>query len=160
MLTVKYVLRSSLYSFHINTYIHACMHKMLQNYNARMEKTGRPVSPHISMYQFPIVVFSSGINRVTGVLMTFGAASLGTVELVAGSGSALHLMETIGSSNAAVAYTFKFGTAFHILYHYAGGVRHHLWDVYPGLLTNEKAEQSAYLLMGVSTAASVGCAFL
>ena len=92
--------------------------------------------------------------------MTLGASTLGTVELVGGSGSALQLMELIGSSPAVVAYTFKFGTAFHILYHYAGGVRHHLWDLYPSMLTNVKAEQSAYVLMGVSTAASVGCAFL
>jgi succinate dehydrogenase (ubiquinone) cytochrome b560 subunit len=125
-----------------------------------MEKTGRPVSPHVSMYQFPIVVVSSGMNRVTGVLLTLACATLGTVEVLAGSGGALHLMEAIGSSHPVVAYTFKFGAAFNILYHYAGGVRHNLWDLYPSLLTNVKAEQSAYLLIGVSTVASVGCVFL
>lgn len=125
-----------------------------------MEKTGRPISPHITLYEFPIVVFSSGINRVTGVLMTFGAGGLGAVEIFGGSGSALHLMEVIGSQHYAVASFFKFGVSFNILYHYAGGMRHLVWDHLPDLLTNEKSEQSAYFLMGGVTLASVGLALM
>ncbi len=36
-------------------------------YTERQDHTGRPVSPHVTTYAFPVVAISSIINRVTGV---------------------------------------------------------------------------------------------
>lgn len=68
-----------------------------------MKKTGRPVSPHVTIYAFPVGAISSITNRVTGVALSFGAAGLGAIEIVAGSGSSLELMQTIGSQGFVVA---------------------------------------------------------
>ena len=53
-----------------------------------MKKTGRPVSPHVTIYAFPMAAVSSITNRVTGVALSVGCGALGAVELVGGGGTA------------------------------------------------------------------------
>lgn len=89
-----------------------------------MKKTGRPVSPHVTIYAFPITAISSIANRATGMCLSFGCLGLGVVEMGYGSGSALSLMETLGSSSFLIAGPAKFCVAFPFAYHYLGGVRH------------------------------------
>ena len=115
-----------------------------------MKKTGRPVSPHVTIYAFPITAISSIANRITGMALSFGCLGLGMVEMVNGSGAALSLMETIGSSSFLIAGPAKFAVAFPFTYHYLGGVRHWVWDRNPEMLTNDDTEKSAYALMGTS----------
>ena len=125
-----------------------------------MKETGRPVSPHVTIYAFPIGAVSSITNRVTGVALSFGAAGLGAIELLGGSGTALSLMQTIGSSGFVIASGAKFAVAFPIVYHYGGAIRHFLWDQTPDYLTNVDVEKSSYALFGISTAISVGLMFV
>lgn len=68
-----------------------------------MKKTGRPVSPHVTIYAFPAAALSSITNRVTGCELAFGAAGLGALEILGGSGTALELMQTIGSQGFLIA---------------------------------------------------------
>jgi len=44
------------------------------SYTERMNATGRPVSPHVTIYAFPAISISSITVRVTGVLLCAGAA--------------------------------------------------------------------------------------
>eukprot|EP00980_Cylindrotheca_fusiformis_P005729 scaffold1194_cov127-Cylindrotheca_fusiformis.AAC.6 len=113
-----------------------------------MKQTGRPVSPHVSIYAFPIAAISSITNRVTGIMLAFGAAGLGSIEIVAGPGSALSLMQTIGSQGFFIAAPAKFAVSFPLVYHYAGACRHFAWDYFPDYLTNPDTEKSSYALMG------------
>ena len=39
-------------------------------YTERQAKLNRPVSPHVTIYAFPIVSISSITNRVTGVMLS------------------------------------------------------------------------------------------
>mmetsp|Transcript_17215 Transcript_17215/g.47686 ORF Transcript_17215/g.47686 Transcript_17215/m.47686 type:complete len:188 (-) Transcript_17215:147-710(-) len=126
------------------------------NYNERMKKTGRPVSPHVAIYTFPISAITSILNRVTGVTLSFGCLGLGAIELVGGSGSSLHLMEAIGSSSLLLAAPAKLAVAFPMVYHYGGGIRHMMWDNMPDKLTTEQVEQSSYVLLGASGVVSLG----
>ena len=105
-----------------------------ENYSARMAATHRPVSPHVTIYSFPAAALSSITVRVTGCLLSFGAAGLGAAEIVGGSGAALDLMSAIGSGaigGGAVAAGAKFSVAFPFVYHYLGGLRHWAWDNKP-----------------------------
>ena len=43
-----------------------------ETYTEKMAKTGRPVSPHVEIYAFPIVALSSITTRITGVALTVG----------------------------------------------------------------------------------------
>merc|ERR1712154_168346 len=83
-----------------------------QNYSERMAKSGRPVSPHVTIYSFPITALTSITNRATGCALTFGAAGLGALELYGGSGAAMSLMHDIASTGPIVATGAKFSVAF------------------------------------------------
>ncbi|CAJ1953702.1 unnamed protein product [Cylindrotheca closterium] len=130
------------------------------NYTNRMKQTGRPVSPHVTIYTFPVTAISSITNRVTGVAMALGAAGLGTVEILGGSGTALSLMETIGSQGFLIAAPAKFAVAFPVVYHYSGALRHFAWDYKPDMLTNVDAEKSSWALIGGATVVSGIAMFL
>jgi len=120
------------------------------NYNARQSKTGRPVSPHVAIYSFPICALASITTRVTGVMLSFGAAGLGLVEIVGGGGAAAGLAAEIAASGGVVAAGAKFAVAWPVAYHYLGGVRHMVWDNAPEMLTNVDVEKTSYALIGSS----------
>ena len=42
-------------------------------YTEKMNKTGRPVSPHVTIYAWPTIAISSIMVRLTGVALTVGA---------------------------------------------------------------------------------------
>jgi succinate dehydrogenase (ubiquinone) cytochrome b560 subunit len=42
------------------------------SYTERQTKLGRPVSPHVTVYKFPVAALSSIANRVTGVGLSAG----------------------------------------------------------------------------------------
>eukprot|EP00579_Thalassiosira_antarctica_P032123 CAMPEP_0202001664 /NCGR_PEP_ID=MMETSP0905-20130828/7709_1 /ASSEMBLY_ACC=CAM_ASM_000554 /TAXON_ID=420261 /ORGANISM="Thalassiosira antarctica, Strain CCMP982" /LENGTH=178 /DNA_ID=CAMNT_0048558405 /DNA_START=130 /DNA_END=666 /DNA_ORIENTATION=- len=124
-----------------------------ENYSSRMAATQRPVSPHVTIYSFPISSLASITTRVTGITLSFGAAGLGLVEIVGGNGAALGLMETIGSGDVGgglVVAGAKVAVAFPFVYHYLGGLRHLVWDNKPEMLTNLGVEKTSYILIGAS----------
>jgi succinate dehydrogenase (ubiquinone) cytochrome b560 subunit len=131
-----------------------------QNYNERMTKTNRPVSPHVSIYSFPIAALTSITIRISGVALTFGAAGVGALEIVGGNGAALSLMQDIAAVGPVVCAGAKFCVAFPMVYHYLGGVRHVAWDHYPELLNNIGVEKASYVLAGSSLVLSTGLALM
>lgn len=123
--------------------------------------TGRPVSPHVTIYQFPIAALTSITIRVTGCALTFGAAGVGLVEILAGNGAALGLMQDIaGTGYPVVTAAAKFSVAFPCVYHYLGGVRHLMWDNFPDMLTNVDVKKASYALVGSSLLVSIGFVFV
>lgn len=124
-----------------------------------MNQTGRPVSPHVAVFAFPVTAISSITGRLTGVAMSVGAAGLGSMELLGGSGTALAFMESLGSSGFLLSSGAKFCVGFPIVYHYGVAIRHIIWDFYPDLLENEKNEKSSYALFGGATLISLGLMF-
>lgn len=131
-----------------------------ENYTERMNSTKRPVSPHVTIYSFPITALTSIANRVTGLALSIGAAGLGTVELVGGSGASFALMQEIAATGAIVGGVAKFSVAFPCTYHYLGGLRHLLWDKNPDMLTTSEVANASYALIGSSTALSLGLLFV
>jgi succinate dehydrogenase (ubiquinone) cytochrome b560 subunit len=125
-----------------------------------MKETGRPVSPHVTIYAFPMAALSSITNRVTGIAMAVGCFSLGSIEIIGGSGAALQLVHMVGSSGMLVATGAKFAVAFPITYHYLGGLRHLMWDNKPDMLTNSDVEKSSYYLFGTAAAIATGASFI
>jgi len=131
-----------------------------ENYSHRMNKTGRPVSPHVTIYQFPVAALTSICIRVTGCALTFGSAGVGAVELIAGNGAAMGLMQDIAETGPVFSSLAKFSVAFPCVYHYLGGVRHLMWDNFPDMLTNVDVAKASYVLVGSSLVASIGFVFV
>lgn len=102
---------------------------------------------------------SSITNRVTGCILSFGAAGLATAEIVGGAGTSMWIMQWIGSQGFLVASAAKFSVAFPIVYHYGGAIRHFWWDAKPEMLEMTDVEKSSYILFGGSTLISAGFMF-
>jgi succinate dehydrogenase (ubiquinone) cytochrome b560 subunit len=130
------------------------------NYTSRMKNSGRPVSPHVTVYNFPIAAVASITNRVTGCVLSFGALGLGAAELLGGSGSALYIMQFVGSQGMLISAGSKFAISFPIVYHYGGGLRHLMWDQYPEMLTNTDVAKSSYQLFAGSALISGALMFM
>ena len=113
-------------------------------------QTQRPVSPHVTIYSFPVCALSSITTRVTGCALSFGGAGLGLVEIIGGNGAALELMSTIGGGGVMIGGVAKFSVAFPFIYHYLGALRHLVWDNSPEMLTNVDVEKASYALVGSS----------
>jgi succinate dehydrogenase (ubiquinone) cytochrome b560 subunit len=90
--------------------------------------------------------------------LSMGAAGLGCAEIVGGSGTALSLMQTVGSSGMILTAVAKFSVSVPIVYHYAGALRHLGWDSKPDYLTLDFVEKSSYYLFGGSLAVCGGLA--
>merc|ERR1719263_2486462 len=55
------------------------------SYSERMDKTGRPISPHVFIYRFPMIALSSITVRITGILASAGLFAVGGAVLYKGS---------------------------------------------------------------------------
>lgn len=122
-----------------------------------MNRTGRPVSPHVTIYALPVAAFASITTRVTGVMLSFGAFGVGGLDLVAGPGSSLAIMESIASQGMLVSAPAKLLVAFPLVYHSLGAFRHFVWDYFPDrLLNNEDVAKSSIALFGSAGLISLG----
>jgi len=128
-----------------------------QNYTDRMNRTGRPVSPHVTIYALPVAAIASIATRITGVLLSFGSLGVGAADLVAGPGTSLAIMQTLGSSGIIIGSTAKLAVAFPLVYHSLGALRHFIWDFFPDkYLNNDDVPKSSAFLIGSSTVISLG----
>jgi succinate dehydrogenase (ubiquinone) cytochrome b560 subunit len=153
-----------------------------ETYTQRQNKTGRPVSPHVTIYRFPIAAVSSVLNRGTGMALTAGEDAdqfsqtipfqltyfkLNDSQGVAGIGGLTlagidvpALMTFIGNY-PLVGMVGKFAVAFPLSYHYLGGLRHVIWDYYPEkTLNNDDVEKSSYAIIAAATVIGAGAALV
>ena len=125
-----------------------------------MNRTGRPVSPHVTIYALPVAAVASITTRITGVLLSFGAFGIGAVDLVGGAGASLAIMEGIGSSGVLIAAPAKFAVGFPLVYHSLGALRHFVWDFFPDkYLNNVDVSKSSIALFGSAGFISLGLVF-
>jgi len=118
-----------------------------QTYSERMAAKGLPVSPHVTIYAFPVVALSSITVRITGVLLSVGCTGIAGGALVGADVPAM--MSTLGDMGA-LGYLAKFSVAFPVSYHFLGGCRHAVWDHMPEYVQNGAVEQASWALFGGS----------
>ena len=119
-----------------------------------MSDTKSPLSPHLSIYRWPITMTLSILHRVTGVAMSVGLIVLCAWLMSAAAGAAdyervVSLLSTIIGKLMLIGFSFAF------FFHLANGVRHLVWDVGYGF-EKYQANASAWfvlLLAGGMTAA-------
>lgn len=127
----------------------------------------RPLSPDVLEidgksvhYKFPWGAISSIMNRGTGVALSVGFTAAGYVALTGDLPSVLVLVR---NEYPALAVLAKFSISFPLVYHYLGGIRHVVWDLYPignqadknSLLELDRVELSSKVIVGASLATSV-----
>ena len=125
-------------------------------YSEQQLAKGRPVSPHVTIYAFPIVAISSITVRITGVVLTVGASGVGLLSFVHPDVS--RLLCELG--NSPVGPLAKFCVAFPLLYHWLGGVRHTMWDKMPETVNNKAVEQSSYAIFAAGLTGALGASLI
>ena len=127
-----------------------------ESYSARMKKTGRPVSPHVTIYAFPAAALSSITVRVTGCLLSAGLFGIAGASLV-GADAASMMASIGGSSLGPVA---KFSVAFPLTYHFGGALRHYIWDNNPDMIQNDQVRLHSIILFASAGVTSLGFAMM
>ncbi|PWN92051.1 hypothetical protein FA10DRAFT_81892 [Acaromyces ingoldii] len=94
----------------------------------------RPVSPHLTIYKYPINMWMSGMNRGTGLVASLGlyGAGLAYLALPLLGVDVTHLTPSLVGLVSGLSLWFKLtaktALAFPIVYHSVNGVRHLVWD--------------------------------
>ena len=118
-----------------------------------MSNTERPLSPHLSIYRWPITMTLSILHRGTGLAMAVGflvlaawlaSAAAGTVEY----GDFMALMSTL------IVRVLLIGWSFAFFYHLANGIRPLVWDTGRGL-EKQQATRSAWFVLGAAIVATI-----
>lgn len=108
------------------------------------------ISPHVTIYKFPITAISSIANRITGLTLTGLFVSSGMLSLCN-----IDPIDQYQKCNSIVKRMINYSFVTPSVYHTLGGVRHFVWDKYPSLMTNTKVSQSSYFLFGSTLIMSV-----
>jgi succinate dehydrogenase / fumarate reductase cytochrome b subunit len=87
----------------------------------------RPLSPHLQIYRWQIVMALSILHRVTGIGLTLGLAAL-SVWLMAIAGGEASYATAMHLLASPLGLLFLLGWTFAFFYHLMNGVRHLCWD--------------------------------
>ena len=87
----------------------------------------RPLSPHLQIWRFHITMAASITHRITGTALYFGSFLI-TAWIVALATNAewYSVIESVISAWYGQVILFLWAVA--VLYHFANGIRHLLWD--------------------------------
>ena len=112
-----------------------------------MSNHGRPLSPHISIYRWPITMVLSILHRATGIAMSLGLIVLVAWLFDAASGPESYavfqsVMGSLIGKLLLIAWSFAF------FYHLSNGVRHLVWDTGRGMEKDEANRSSWVVLVG------------
>jgi len=112
-----------------------------------MSNHGRPLSPHISIYRWPITMVLSILHRATGVALSVGFIVLVAWLFDAASGpEAYAVFQSLMGS--LIGKLFLIGWSFAFFFHLCNGARHLLWDTGRGMEMSQANLSSWLILIG------------
>ena len=103
------------------------------------------LSPHVTIYKFPITAISSITNRITGVYLS-------SVFILCGFShfSKFDLYNEYNNLERNYKRLINYSLIFPINFHTLGGIRHFIWDKYPKYLQNSLVKKSSIGLFATS----------
>lgn len=117
-----------------------------------MSDSGRPLSPHLSIYRWPITMVLSILHRMTGVAMSIGLVVLAAWLMQAAAGPEAYLRFTTAMSGV-IGKLFLVGWSFAFFFHAANGIRHLAWDTGHGFEKRD-ADRSSWIVVGFAAIAT------
>ncbi|MCH7537393.1 MAG: succinate dehydrogenase, cytochrome b556 subunit [Proteobacteria bacterium] len=93
-----------------------------------MSNNGRPLSPHLSIYRWPITMTLSILHRVTGVGLSVGFAVWAAWLFGAMLGAEAYA-GVIAMLGTVVGKVLLIGWSFAFFFHLSNGIRHLVWDM-------------------------------
>jgi succinate dehydrogenase / fumarate reductase cytochrome b subunit len=118
-----------------------------------MNDSGRPLSPHLSVYRWPITMTLSILHRATGAGLAVGFAVL-AMWLLSLATSEERYLAMNDLLQTRIGCLLLIGWSFAFFFHLANGVRHLFWDVGRGF-EKSQANASAWFVILLSLALTV-----
>lgn len=93
-----------------------------------MSQHERPLSPHLSIYRWPVTMTVSILHRATGLALSAGFVvfCLWLYDAAAGAEAYARFM---ACADTLLGKLFFIGVSFAFFLHLANGIRHLVWDV-------------------------------
>jgi succinate dehydrogenase / fumarate reductase cytochrome b subunit len=113
-----------------------------------MNPNDRPLSPHLSIYRWPVTMVSSILHRATGIAMSVGFILFSFWLADAASGPDAYAV-FVGAVGSTLGCILLVGWSWAFFYHLANGIRHLVWDTGRGL-EKEQATASAWFVIVAS----------
>ena len=110
-----------------------------------MSNNGRPLSPHLSIYRWPITMTMSILHRATGVAMSVGFIVLAGWLLDAAIGAETYAA-MMSYLDTFVGKALFIGWSFAFFFHLSNGMRHLVWDFGRGF-EKPQANASAWFVL-------------
>ena len=113
-----------------------------------MTNHDRPLSPHISIYRWPITMVLSIMHRISGIAMSVGLIALVAwlYDAAAGPDAYAVFASVMGSTLGKLMLV---GWSLAFFYHLSNGVRHLFWDMGRGF-EKEQANRSSWWVLIVT----------
>jgi succinate dehydrogenase / fumarate reductase cytochrome b subunit len=115
-----------------------------------MNNHDRPLSPHLSIYRWPINMATSILHRATGVAMAVGLIVFVGWLFDAASGPDVYAM-FFSAMDTTIGCALLIGWSYAFFYHLSNGIRHLVWDTGRGLEKGQ-ATASAWFVIVASIA--------
>lgn len=93
-----------------------------------MSTPGRPLSPHLSIYRWPITMTLSILHRLSGIALSVGLVAY-AVWLVAASSNDADYGRYVDFMSSWYGQVMLIGWSAAFFFHFANGVRHLAWDL-------------------------------
>lgn len=114
----------------------------------------RPLSPHMTIYRWPVTMMTSITHRVTGIGLSMGAVVLAwwlaaiSNGLDGGYGTFMEVAET------PLGQLILFGITWSLCYHFFSGLRHLAWDMGYGF-EKRVSERNSVLIFALSILSAI-----
>jgi succinate dehydrogenase / fumarate reductase cytochrome b subunit len=114
----------------------------------RPQATARPLSPHMTIYRWPVTMMTSITHRITGMGLAGGAVILAW-WLVSISNGPEGFQSFHAIADNPVGLLVLFGLTWSLIYHFLNGVRHLAWDMGYGF-DKRIAERNSVIIFALS----------
>ena len=119
-----------------------------------MTNNDRPLSPHLSIYRWPVTMATSILHRATGIAMAAGFILFVFWLADSAAGPDAYAVFT-GAAGSIFGKILLVGWSWAFFYHLANGIRHLVWDTGRGL-GKEEATRSAWFVIVLSIVLTAG----
>jgi len=116
--------------------------------------TGRPLSPHLTIYRWQVTMLASITHRITGMGLLVGAIVLAW-WLVSISNGPEGYENFMSYAETPLGLLILFGLTWALSFHFLNGIRHLAWDLGYGF-DKHVATQTGILVYVLSVVMAVG----
>ena len=114
----------------------------------------RPLSPHMTIYRWPLTMMTSIAHRITGMALAVGALILAWWLVAVSNGLDGGYQTFMALAASPLGMLVLFGCTCALTYHFFNGIRHLAWDLGYGF-DKKVAERNSVLVFALSFLAAL-----